>query len=179
MLPNPLARRLGQVAPPRTNRFSAVRVSVVRQKLDPLLLELPQHLDLMSARLQNGENIYSVFARQSMATGLVAAGLKRVALRLSLGESIDAALSLFSTESGSPLVDELANKLILGVRRGTPVAAQVRLLAESNRAQLRVAQLRAAGRNELKMLVPLVFLILPVTIAFAVFPSLQLLQLGL
>jgi tight adherence protein C len=52
------------------------------------------------------------------------------------------------------------------------------MLSASAKSQLKVAQLKAAGRNELKMLIPLVFLILPVTIAFAVFPSLQLLQLG-
>jgi tight adherence protein C len=58
------------------------------------------------------------------------------------------------------------------------MAEQFTQLAESARGQLRVAQLKNAGKNELKMLVPLVFLILPVTVLFAIFPSLQILQLG-
>jgi tight adherence protein C len=37
----------------------------------------------------------------------------------------------------------------------------------------------SAGRNEVMMLIPLVFLILPVTIAFAVFPGLIAIQSGL
>jgi tight adherence protein C len=39
--------------------------------------------------------------------------------------------------------------------------------------------LESAGQKEVLMLVPLVFLILPVTIAFAVFPGLLVIQTGL
>jgi len=177
MFTSRLSRRLiGQT--PVTNRLSVLKIQVLKPGIDPALLELPQHLELMAARMQNGENIYNVFVRQAKGQGKFAEGLKRVAMRLQLGESVEVALSELSIEQKSPLVDELVNKLVLGMKRGTPMASQIQLMAAGARAQLKVAQLRAAGKNELKMLVPLVFLILPVTIAFAVFPSLQLLQLG-
>jgi tight adherence protein C len=51
-------------------------------------------------------------------------------------------------------------------------------LAESTRAELRNAQLKQAGRNETRMLIPLVFLILPVTVLFAIYPSIQLISTG-
>lgn len=174
-------RLANRIQPPtvKTNRFSGLGIRVVKPGFDPLLLELPQHLDLMAARLQNGENVYSVFTRQAAASGLIATGFRRLARRLQLGESIESGLEQLAKELKSQLVQELANKLILGLKRGTPLAAQMHSMASGARAQLKVAQLRAAGRNELKMLIPLVFLILPVTIAFAIFPSLQLLQLGL
>jgi tight adherence protein C len=50
-------------------------------------------------------------------------------------------------------------------------------LAESARADQRNDLLKQVGRNETKMLIPLVFLILPVTVLFAVYPSLQLLNI--
>jgi len=174
-----LSRRLLSTSRPTTRLFSSVVLSWQSKSLDPVVLELPQHLDLMAARLQNGENIYSVLTELATADGNFAAGMRRLSVRLRLGETLDSALETFASEMNSPLCRELANKIRVGVERGTPLAAQVMLLAQSAKNQMRVAQMKAAGKNELRMLVPLVFLILPVTIAFAVFPSLQILQVGL
>ena len=178
LLGHSLAKRLSSPRPTLSFRISRVRLRPPQRAFDPLILELPQHLDLMAARLQNGENIYSVLSQQAVTSGRLAEGLRRLAIRLSLGETLDASLDFLATELKSELIQELSNKVKLGLVRGTPLAAQFQLLSASAKNQLRVAQLRGAGRNELRMLVPLVFLILPVTIAFAIFPSLQILQLG-
>jgi tight adherence protein C len=187
VLQSNLAKRLGLSTdsgiapkPPRTPfRVGILLPAKKTQAFDDLLLEFPQHLEVMASRLQNGENIYSVFSKQGAGTGKLATAFKRLAIRVQLGENIEVALAALESEVQSPLIAEFVNKVTLSLRRGTPLAAQLRLLAASARGKLRVAQLKAAGRNELMMLVPLVFLILPVTVAFAVLPSLQLLQLGL
>jgi len=67
--------------------------------------------------------------------------------------------------------------LSVALRRGSPLARMLREQAESARADLRNELLRDVGRNETRMLIPLVFLILPVTVLFAVYPSLQLISL--
>ena len=177
-LRSPLQKRLGSGQVVSRSLLSRVKFGEVKTSFDPALLELPQHLELMAARLQNGENIYTVLTQQAVADGVLANGFRRLSVRLRLGETLDQALALLAIEVTSPLVSELANKIQLGVARGTPLASQLLPLAATAKNQLRVAQLKASGRNELRMLVPLVFLILPVTIAFAVFPSLQILQLG-
>jgi tight adherence protein C len=51
--------------------------------------------------------------------------------------------------------------------------------AQDSRDDAKRRLLEAAGRKEVAMMVPLVFLILPVTIAFAIFPGILVLQLGL
>jgi tight adherence protein C len=178
MFSNELARRLATSQPATGRLFSRVKVLSGNATTDQLIFELPQHLDLMSARLQNGEDVYSVLALQAAGSGKFSRNLQRLGVRLQLGENLEQALTLLAAECKSPLVAEFVNKLQLGLSRGTPLAAQFQMLSASAKAQLKVTQLKAAGRNELKMLIPLVFLILPVTIAFAVFPSLQLLQLG-
>ncbi|MDE2409387.1 MAG: type II secretion system F family protein [Actinomycetales bacterium] len=178
MFTNQLARRLSTAKPETSRLLSGVKIRAAKTGEDQLIFELPQHLDLMSARLLNGEDIYSVLALQASGSGKFAHNLERLGIRLQLGENLEQALALLAEESKSPLVSEFVNKLQLGLSRGTPLATQFLMLSASAKAQLKVAQLKAAGRNELKMLIPLVFLILPVTIAFAVFPSLQLLQLG-
>ncbi len=50
--------------------------------------------------------------------------------------------------------------------------------ALSVRDEIKSRLLRQAGRNETRMLIPLVFLILPVTVWFAIYPSLELLNFG-
>lgn len=146
---------------------------------DPYLLELPQQLELMAAKLANGESFYSVLATQvDSAHGRFAEGLSRLRHRLQLGESIEVALQALDQEAQSPVVSEFCNKVSIALTRGTPMAQQFEYLSETARNQLRNQVLRQAGKNELKMLIPMVFMILPVTILFAVYPSMQLLQLG-
>ena len=62
------------------------------------------------------------------------------------------------------------------IERGAGVSSQVFELAGSLRASLYRELLAKAGSNETKMLIPTVFLILPVTVLFALFPSLVVLQ---
>jgi tight adherence protein C len=50
--------------------------------------------------------------------------------------------------------------------------------ALSVREEIKSRLLRQAGRNETRMLIPLVFLILPATVLFAIYPSLELLNFG-
>ena len=94
-----------------------------------------------------------------------------------MGETLEHGLSQFANEN--PLAEgrEFANKLSLALRRGTPLAQLLSDQAETIRGQLRNDLLKAAGRNETRMLIPLIFMILPVTVLFATYPSLQLLQL--
>ncbi len=71
---------------------------------------------------------------------------------------------------------ELAEKLVLMIERGAGMSQQVFELAASLRHALYRELLQKAGSNETKMLIPTIFLILPVTVLFALFPSLVVLQ---
>lgn len=174
-----LEKRLFPATKTSASSFSMFKIGSKSTKFDPLLLELPQQLELAAALLTNGENIYSAFdwiAERS--SGDFAKALNRLIARVNLGQNIEVALALLARELPSPLLAEFSNKLILCLDRGTPLAEQLQNLAESARGQLRVQLLRQAGKNEIKMLIPLVFVILPVTILVAVYPSFQLLQVN-
>ena len=56
--------------------------------------------------------------------------------------------------------------------RGTPLAEVLRAQAVDVREVSKRALLEAGGRKEISMMVPVVFLILPVTVLFALFPGL-------
>ena len=68
--------------------------------------------------------------------------------------------------------------MILSLVRGTALAKMLEDQSQSVRAEIKNQLLRQAGKNETRMLVPLVFLILPVTVLFAIYPSLKLLNFG-
>jgi tight adherence protein C len=59
----------------------------------------------------------------------------------------------------------------VALERGTPLADVLRAQAVDAREQQRRALLDVGGRKEIAMLVPVVFLVLPVTVVFALFPG--------
>jgi tight adherence protein C len=101
--------------------------------------------------------------------------LAALSANLELGADITEELSALA-DYGDPGLTELAEKLKLMIERGAGVSSQVMELAGTLRSALYRELLAKAGSNETKMLIPTVFLILPVTVLFALFPSLIVLQ---
>ena len=62
--------------------------------------------------------------------------------------------------------------MAIAVERGTPLADVLRAQAVDVREAGKRALLEAGGRKEIAMMVPVVFLVLPVTVLFALFPGL-------
>jgi tight adherence protein C len=157
----------------------SLRVEFVSQnRLKLAVSELPDILDLMSVSLSAGDGLFGALARVvPRANGVLADSLKKVLGSLELGADLDGELDWLSKSLPQRQVVEFTSKLSMALHKGAPLSQMLRSLAESTRAELRNDLLRRAGRNETRMLVPLVFLILPVTVLFAVYPSLQLLNI--
>lgn len=156
----------------------------LRTKLSPTrnlrraVSELPEILELMSVSLAAGDGLFGALARVvPRANGVVADALKKIVTSLEFGADLDSELQWLARHLPQRQVVEFSSKLSIALNRGTPLAQMLRSLAESTRAEIRNDLLKQAGRNETRMLVPLVFLILPVTVLFAVYPSLQLLNI--
>lgn len=72
-------------------------------------------------------------------------------------------------------IDALArfvDGMVVAVERGTPLAEVLRAQAVDARESGKRALLEAGGRREIAMMIPVVFLVLPVTVAFALYPGL-------
>lgn len=95
---------------------------------------------------------------------------------LDLGADLIAELQAFSQRIPLAEVIEFTQKLQVSIERGTPSAHQISQLSQSIQQQVLRGLIKRAGENETKMLVPTIFLILPVTVLFAIFPSLAVLQ---
>jgi tight adherence protein C len=142
------------------------------------LFELPDLIDLLAIAMSSGESLYSSLARvASRASGIVATDLHRVLLGVQLGGSLSAELVAWGVRANSRQVLELCTKLQLAMQRGTPLVEMLTDQAAALRAEVHQVITKKAGQNETRMLVPLIFLILPVTVLFAIYPSLQVLSI--
>jgi tight adherence protein C len=67
--------------------------------------------------------------------------------------------------------------IVVALERGTPLAEVVRAQAEDARAAEQRRLMELAGRKDVAMLVPVVFLVLPTVVLIALYPGVQSLRL--
>lgn len=147
------------------------------KKINASLFELPEIIDLLVVGLVAGDGIYkSLSSIAPRCTGPVGKELAEMLKAVEYGGSLPIELGNLSIDQAQ--VKEFANKLAAALVRGTPLAQVLAEQSNSARAEIRNLLLKQAGRNETRMLIPLVFLILPVTVLFAIYPSLKLLNFG-
>jgi tight adherence protein C len=149
------------------------------QKISQALFELPEVLDLLVVSLRSGEGVYqSLQIVVPRASGELARELTKCLTAVNYGAAMADEIRKLPIALAHPQFAELANKIVMSQVRGTPLAKMLEDQASSARSEIRNQLLLQAGKNETRMLVPLVFLILPVIVLFAVYPSLKLLNFG-
>ena len=142
------------------------------------LFELPDLIELMSVSMSSGDGIFTAISKiASRANGVVAQDLKRLVLAVEMGATLPQQLDAWAKRAQSRHVSELCTKLQVALVRGTPLAEMLTELSKSLRSEVQQVLSKQAGQNETRMLVPLIFLILPVTVIFAIYPSLQVLSI--
>ncbi len=145
-----------------------------------ILAELPTLAEMLALCVNAGEGISSAIDRISR----IAAGALADEFRVVLG----------SMRAGTPLADALrdladgtrvaelrrfADGIAIAVERGTPLADLLHAQATDIREAGRRRLIEEGGKREIAMMVPVVFMILPVTVVFAVFPGIVAINLGL
>ena len=78
-----------------------------------------------------------------------------------------------------PALSRSVDQLVAAIDRGAPLAQVLHAQALDAREDAKRGLIERAGRKEIYMLVPLVFLILPLSVLFAVFPGIFMLRLGI
>ncbi|MFM6971720.1 MAG: type II secretion system F family protein [Rhodoluna sp.] len=170
---NPIAN-----AVPLLQKLTAL-LSIEKADRLALLFSMPDVLDLLAMAMLSGESIFSALSRVvPRASGPFAIELRKMLSALELGSTYEEELQSMSKRVNQRQVSEFANKLSLTISRGTPIATMLGEQSDAIRHEINNQLIKQAGKNETKMLIPLVFLILPVTILFAIYPSLQLLDIN-
>lgn len=167
-----LAATLKVEKPSRVKRLS-------KTKSTQIDFELPDIVELLATSVLAGGSLHAALSRISeRGGGVVATELAIMLKKLELGSYFDQELSALCERLPHAGIREFANKLSLALARGTPLASSLVALSQALRKKQSNLILARAGANETKMLIPLVALVLPTTVIFATYPSIQFLSFG-
>lgn len=150
-----------------------------RRRLARISSELPTVLEFLTLSLTAGEGMLDAIRRiASAGSGELPGEFARVVTSVGAGASLGAALADLRDELEHPALARALDQVLGALDRGAPLATVLRAQAGDAREEAKRTIIELAGRKEIAMLVPLIFLILPVTVAFALFPGYLVLQAG-
>lgn len=150
-----------------------------RSRMRRIAEELPTVLEFLSLALAAGETVRDSLRRVArIGSGDLAQEFRRVMADIEVGVSLTDALQRAAASLELPALTRVIEQLVTAIERGSPLVEVLRAQAQDARDDAKRQLLEAAGRKEVAMLVPLVFLILPVTVLFALFPATLVLELG-
>jgi tight adherence protein C len=152
----------------------------IRRREERMLAEFPTIAELLALAVTAGEGPLPALERvASTARGELSGEIAAMLSAVRAGAPIATALVAMADRTGLPALTRFAEGVAVALERGTPLADVLRAQAQDVREAGRRALMEAGGKKEVAMLVPVVFLVLPVTVVFAVFPSLATLRVGL
>ncbi|TCC33295.1 pilus assembly protein TadB [Kribbella capetownensis] len=144
----------------------------VRRRERRLLAELPTVAELLALSVAAGEGPAAALDRVARSCrGELADELQRVLGETRAGETLVRALDGLADRTGLLALSRFADGLAVALERGTPLADVLRAQAGDIREAGRRELIESGARREVAMMVPVVFLVLPVTIAFAFYPG--------
>ncbi|MCW2766765.1 MAG: type secretion system protein [Nocardioides sp.] len=152
----------------RDNHLSAQ----VKTRERRILAEFPTVAELLALAVAAGESPVAALDRVVRRSGgELSSDLTRVLADVRTGTPVGAAFDTLAASSGLPLVSRFAQGIAVAMERGTPLADVLHAQAADVREAGRRELIEVAARKEVLMMVPVVFLVLPVTILFAFWPG--------
>ncbi|MGO2526693.1 MAG: type II secretion system F family protein, partial [Brevibacterium aurantiacum] len=144
-----------------------------------VLAEFPTVAELLALSITAGEGIVEALERVCRTcSGDLIDELRTALATTRTGTPLVDALDSMATRIAIPEIVQFVDGLAVSMTRGTPLAEVLRAQAADVREQSRRRLLELSGKKEIGMLVPVVVFVLPVTVIFAVFPSLTVLDLS-
>jgi tight adherence protein C len=151
----------------------------VQAREERILLEFPTIAELLALSVAAGEGASGALERvTARSNGALAAELARALADTRAGASLVVALESMAARTSLPDLRRFVDGIVIAVERGTPLADVLRAQAVDVREGGRRRLIESGGRREIAMMVPVVFLLLPLTVVFALFPGFYGLSLG-
>lgn len=151
----------------------------IRAREARMLAEFPAVAELMALSVEAGESAVGSLERVCrVAEGELTTEFREVLAQTRSGAGLVHALQDFSARTPVAPIGRFVDGIVVAIERGTPLADVLRAQAQDVRDNDKRELMEAAGRKEIAMMVPLVFFVLPLTVVFAVYPGLAVLELG-
>ena len=97
--------------------------------------------------------------------------IKNVVTKIRSGIGLTSALESLATATSSDSIRRFADSLILALERGTSLSDVLARQVQEVRNEHQTRLIEAAGKAEISLMIPVIFLILPISILFALWPS--------
>ena len=144
-----------------------------------IMVEFPALAELLALSVTAGESTAQALERVSrLSSGELSAELQTALSAARTGTSLPEALQGISDRTGLAPVGRFVDGIVVAIQRGTPLGEVLRAQARDARESARQSLIEEGGKREIAMMIPVVFLVLPVTVVFAAYPGLALLQLS-
>lgn len=158
----------------------AVLTRAARARLARVAEELPTVLEFLALCLSAGEGILDSLRRVgSVGGGELTGEVRSAVVAVGTGSPLSESLVAMSRRVDLPALSRTVDQLVAALDRGAPLADVLHAQAQDAREDAKRVLIEQAGRKEIAMLLPLVFLILPLSILFAIFPGVFMLRLGI
>jgi tight adherence protein C len=144
----------------------------VAQREGRMLEEFPTIAELLALAVTAGEGPVGALERVTrISAGELSRELGRALADARAGASLVQALEGISQRTSLAPLARFVDGVAIAVERGTPLADVLRAQAVDVREAGKRHLLESAGRREIAMMVPVVFLVLPVTVLFVMVPE--------
>ncbi len=143
-----------------------------KAELHQLELEFPSVVELFAILVSAGQSPSAALLRISeVSSGEFARLLHECVHEMRHGAPLSVALELINDVVKSPSIRRFNDSILIAMERGTPLTDVLMRQVEEVRQAQRSQMLERAGKAEIALMIPVVFLILPVSVLFALWPS--------
>lgn len=145
-----------------------------------ILGQFPSVAELVALAVGAGESTVGAIERIcSTSQGDLPDEFKALLADIRSGTPMTAAFQRMARRLDLNAMTRFSDAITVAAERGTPLAEVLRAQAQDVRDAAKRELMETAGRKEISMMIPVVFGILPLTIVFAVYPGLSLIDMNL
>jgi tight adherence protein C len=134
--------------------------------------EFPAMVELIAVLIAAGEPPILAMKRVGeRSSGLLAREFRNVISNVESGTGLTQSLEILATSTASDSIRRFADSLIIALERGTSLSDVLNRQVQEIRNEHQTFLIEAAGKAEISLMIPVIFLILPISILFALWPS--------
>jgi len=148
--------------------------SLVKERRDLIEAEFPAIVEMLTLAIAAGETPVGAFARiADRSDAYLSKEFAKVIQEVRNGRPFHESLDEMSRSLKSPSIRRFIDALVMALVRGAPIVEVLHRHVAEARINQRNLVMDKAGKAETTMMIPIVFLILPISVLFALWPSIN------
>lgn len=146
----------------------------VKERRDLIESEFPAIVEMLTLAIAAGETPIGAFARIADRSDChLAREFAKVVAQVRTGRPLHEALDEMARKLQSTSIRRFIDALVMALLRGAPIVEVLHRHVAEARINQRNLVMDKAGKAETTLMIPIVFLILPISVLFALWPSIN------